>query len=292
MSLAHLREVSELRLALNQSRLAGRSVAVVPTMGALHRGHQELVRWARTLADEVAVTIFVNPTQFGPGEDFDRYPRPLEADLLRAREAGATLVFAPSAREMYPPGEDTRVQVGRLAEGLCGASRPGHFVGVATVVAKFFSLFAPATFVFGQKDYQQLKVIERMATDLLYDVRIASHPIVREPDGLALSSRNVYLSQEERKAALGIPRALHAAASALLAGERNGARLLEIAESTLGRQALAVEYVELRDADSLEPRALDGEIALPTLLAIAARSGATRLIDNIVLGRDAVPEVG
>ena len=292
-----LRSIAALRAHLDLVRGSGARLAVVPTMGALHSGHQALIRRARQLADEVAVTIFVNPTQFGPGEDFEKYPRQLEADQLRAHEAGATFLFVPEAREMYPLGDQTRVSVGALAEGLCGASRPGHFTGVATVVTKFFALFAPAAFVFGQKDYQQLKVLERVARDLLLPVEIVPHPTVREADGLALSSRNVYLSPAERQAALGIPGALAAAQRAYAVGERDHQRLIQAALGVLRAQDLAIEYVELRSAETLQPIGTAPEPALATqpvserwVLLIAARSGATRLIDNSVLGHD--PEFG
>jgi pantoate--beta-alanine ligase len=283
--------VAEVRAHLGWLRGEQAELAVVPTMGALHAGHQELIVRARQLAAEVAVTIFVNPTQFGPSEDFEKYPRQLEADHDRALEAGATFLFVPQAREMYAPGEQTRVSVGPLAEGLCGASRPGHFMGVATIVSKFFALFAPATFLFGRKDYQQLKVLERVAEDLLFPVRIEAHPIVREPDGLARSSRNVYLSPEERRAGLGIPRALSAAQRAYAAGEGNPDALVRIATSVLTACQLSVEYVAIRDADTLLPL---GEPASSPhrqwILLIAARSGSTRLIDNSILGHD--PELG
>lgn len=289
MTLAVLATAAEVRAHLERARAEGARLAVVPTMGALHAGHQALIRRARQLADEVAVTIFVNPTQFGPNEDFAKYPRQLDADVARATEAGATLVFAPAAREMYPPGDQTRVSVGAMAEGLCGATRPGHFVGVATVVSKFFALFAPATFLFGQKDYQQLKVLERVATDLLFPIEIEAHPIVREADGLALSSRNVYLSSSERGAALGLPAALTAAILAHRAGERSVSALVRTAREVLGRHALDVEYVELRTADTLV--AFEGDLVTgPSVMLLAARSGTTRLIDNAVLGEDPLPQ--
>jgi len=285
-----VRTAAEVRAHLERVRSRGSSVAVVPTMGALHAGHQALVRRARELCDEALLTIFVNPTQFGPNEDFEKYPRPLEADLARAEEAGATLVFLPQKSEMYAPGDQTRVSVGRLAEGLCGASRPGHFVGVATIVTKFFALFAPATFLFGQKDYQQLKVLERVARDLLLPVRIVPHPIVREADGLALSSRNVYLSAAERQAGLGISAALAAASRAYASGERQSAALVARASEVLRDHALSVEYVELRHADTLE--SFESAVgAEPCVLLIAARSGTTRLIDNAILGQDRLPGV-
>lgn len=289
MTSAVLATAVEVRAHLERARAGGAGLAVVPTMGALHAGHQALIRRARQLADEVAVTIFVNPTQFGPNEDFARYPRQLEADVARATEAGATLIFAPAASEMYPPGDQTRVSVGTVAEGLCGATRPGHFVGVATVVSKFFALFAPATFLFGQKDYQQLKVLERVATDLLFPIEIAAHPIVREADGLALSSRNVYLTSSERRAALGLPAALTAAMLAHRAGERRVSALVRTAREVLGRHALDVEYVELRTADTLV--AFEGDLVTgASVMLLAARSGTTRLIDNAVLGEDPLPQ--
>jgi len=287
MSLPVFALVEDIRAELDALRRRERSLSVVPTMGALHAGHQALIRRARELADEVVVTVFVNPTQFGPSEDFEKYPRNLEADRRLAEEAGATLLFAPQAREIYPTGDQTRVSVGALAEGLCGASRPGHFTGVATVVSKFFALFAPATFVFGQKDYQQLKVLERVAKDLLFPLTIEGHPVVREADGLAQSSRNVYLSARERTAALGISKALASAQAAFLAGERAPEALVAAALRVLGSHELAVEYVELRDADTLGPAVPSkNEPSKKWVLLVAARSGSTRLIDNTILGHD------
>lgn len=283
--------VVQVRAHLDSARRSGRRIAVVPTMGALHDGHLALVRLARAHGDEVVVTVFVNPTQFGPGEDFERYPRHLDRDANLAERAGATVVFAPPTSEMYPQGEETRIRVPRVAAGLCGPVRPGHFEGVATVVCKLFNVLGQATYVFGQKDFQQLRLIQRMATDLLFPVTIVEHPIVRESDGLAMSSRNVYLSAEDRRRALGIPRALAAAATLFAAGERRTDALLEAARGVLDRRGLAVEYVTLADPRNVEELALGGTTADHVLLAIAARSGSTRLIDNIVLGVDAAPEV-
>lgn len=259
----------------------------VPTMGALHPGHLALVREAAARAPFVVVSIFVNPTQFGPGEDFARYPRDLDADLRELGPAGVCLVFAPAPDEMYPPGEETRVRVGALGEPLCGPFRPGHFEGVATVVAKLFCLVGACDAVFGRKDYQQLLVVRRVARDLLLPVRVVDHPTVREPDGLAMSSRNAYLSPDERTRALALASGLGAAVRAFGAGER-GARALErLAREPVERAATSVDYVEIRDAETLAP--LPGVVSARALLAVACRVGTTRLIDNVVLGEDAPP---
>ncbi len=292
MSLELVATVGELRGRTDAVRARGQRVAVVPTMGALHEGHLALIRAAKRQADFVVVTIFVNPTQFGPNEDFDAYPRDLARDLSLAQSAAADLVFAPRVEEMYPAGETTRVTVAKLTEGLCGASRPGHFDGVTTIVSKLFNAVGPALAVFGSKDYQQVQVIRRMVRDLLLPIEIFTHPTVRERDGLALSSRNTYLSAEDRQRALAIPRALGSAAGAFESGERTVRVLRETVRGALDRAGLKVEYVELTDPDDLEPRADDALLEGPTLLAVAARVGRTRLIDNLVLGRDAAPELG
>src|SRR4051812_826825 len=220
-------------------------------MGALHAGHLSLVREARAHAAEVAVTIFVNPTQFGPNEDFARYPRTLDRDLELCREAGVAHVFAPDSSEMYPEGERTRVQVSGLTAALCGPHRPGHFDGVTTIVSKLFAVAGECVAVFGRKDYQQLKVIERMTRDLLLPVEIVGLRTLRQSDGLALSSRNAYLSAEERERALGIPRALSAAARAFAAGERRVGVLRGHAQPFLERADLRMDYLTLADADTL-----------------------------------------
>lgn len=259
-------------------------VGLVLTMGALHEGHASLVRLARKHAPSVVATVFVNPTQFGPNEDFSRYPRDLERDTQMCRAAGADVLFAPSPAEMYPVGEQTRVRVGKLAEGLCGAFRPGHFEGVCTVVTKFFALCGPCVAVFGEKDYQQLKVIERSVTDLLLPVTVVGAPIVREADGLAMSSRNRYLSAAERERALALVRAL-----------RECVRLYERGERRVGifegaaRTALAdveVEYATLVDGETLVPCA--EVVDAGARLLIAARVGTTRLIDNCPLAAGAL----
>ncbi len=283
------RHVEEFRAACDAVRTGGGSVGLVPTMGALHAGHLALVAEARRHASDAAVSIFVNPTQFGPNEDLDRYPRDLEGNVAKCERAGASLVFAPPVDEMYPPSEHTRVHVAVLTDHLCGSSRPGHFEGVTTIVAKLFAVTGPCTAVFGRKDYQQLKVIERMARDLLLPVRIVGHPIVREPDGLALSSRNLYLSPAERQSALAIPRALSAAALRFAAGERRAAALREPAEGAIAEAGLRVDYVTLADPDAITPLDAAGSTGDRALLAVAAFAGRTRLIDNVVLGEDPAP---
>ncbi|HEY3494578.1 MAG TPA: pantoate--beta-alanine ligase, partial [Polyangiaceae bacterium] len=217
--------VAAFRAACERVRAGGLRLGFVPTMGALHAGHLALVAEARRLCDVVAVSIFVNPTQFGPGEDLEKYPRPLERDLLLCREAGVSIVFTPSASELYPKDERTRVRVARLTDWLCGPFRPDHFEGVATIVTKLFAASGACTAVFGRKDYQQLAVVRRLARDLLLPVDVVGYPTQRDTDGLALSSRNVYLSAAERERALAVPRALGAAARAHRAGERNAGAL-------------------------------------------------------------------
>lgn len=281
--------VAEFRDACERVRAAGRRLGLVPTMGALHAGHLSLVAQARARADSVAVTLFVNPTQFSPGEDFARYPRDLDADLRSCEDAGVDLVFSPAKEEMYPPGEATRVRVASLERGLCGRSRPGHFEGVASIVCKLFNVAGPCLAVFGRKDYQQLKLIERMAKDLLMPVEVDGAPTVRDDDGLALSTRNGYLSSAEREQARAIPRALSRAVALHVAGERHAARLLGAARSPLTDAALDVEYVELVDPEHLTPVGAESRVAERVLLAIAARAGTTRLIDNVVLGEEPAP---
>lgn len=280
-----LTAVTDLRAHLDKARALGRRVSVVPTMGALHEGHLSLIREAAQRGEEVVVTIFVNPTQFGPGEDFERYPRNLQSDKRLAESAGATLIFAPPTSEMYPEGEQTRVRVTGLSRGLCGASRPGHFEGVATVVAKLFNAVGPGTYIFGRKDYQQWRLIEQMARDLLFPVEVVGMPIVREPDGIALSSRNAYLTPAERFRALALARSLQGAVEAYRQGVRDGDRLVEEVRAQLSKD-VEIDYVEARDPSSLERVVGNGEGAI--LLAVAAYVGETRLIDNVVLS----PTVG
>jgi pantoate--beta-alanine ligase len=273
------------RAACDAARARGLAVGFVPTMGALHRGHLALASEAKRRAGFVVVSIFVNPTQFGPGEDLARYPRDLAGDLAKLEPLGVDLVFAPEASEMYPPGDDTRVRVGAAAAPLEGAQRPGHFEGVATVVAKLFALVGPCVAVFGRKDYQQLLVVRRMAADLRFPVTVVAHPIVRDADGLALSSRNAYLSADERARALAIVRGLDAAARRYGAGERRARELERVARDPIEAAVSSIDYVEARDADSLAP--VEGEVGARAVLLVACRVGKTRLIDNLVLGEEA-----
>jgi len=274
--------VAVLRERVGASRATGQVIGVVPTMGALHEGHLSLIRRARADCGYVVVTLFVNPTQFGPNEDLSRYPRDDEADRAAAEAAGGDLLFKPPVEQVYPAGFSTYVTVEGLTSGLCGASRPTHFRGVTTVVAKLFNMVQPDRAYFGEKDYQQLQVIRRMTRDLDFPVEIVPCPIVREPDGLALSSRNRYLTPEQRAAALSLSRGLHAAREAFEAGERNAGALIRRARQGMEAEPLLrIDYVELVDAESLTPVE---KLDLPALLAVAAYLGDTRLIDNCVLG--------
>ena len=273
--------VAELRAACEGARRVGASVGLVPTMGYLHEGHRSLLRQARAEHDLVVLTIFVNPLQFGANEDLSRYPRDLARDLDAATAEGVDIVFAPTDAEMYPEPPLTSVHVAELTAGLCGASRPGHFDGMATVVTKLFAIVGPSTAYFGRKDAQQLAVVRRMVRDLNLPITVVGCPLVREPDGLAMSSRNVHLGPEARAAALAVPRALEAAAACAIDGERSTAPILAAARAVLDAEpGLVVEYVEACDAESLEPVAALGPV---TLLAVAVRVGATRLIDNVTL---------
>ncbi len=272
-----VRDPAALDAALAPWRSGG--IAFVPTMGNLHDGHLALVARARELAPRVVVSIYVNPLQFGPQEDFAAYPRTLEADRARLAEAGADLVFAPRDAVMYPRplSETTRVHVPGLSEILCGAHRPGHFDGVATVVARLFNLVRPDHAVFGEKDYQQLLVIRRMVEDLAIPVRIHGVPTVREPDGLAMSSRNQYLTPEERARAPALYRALRAAAEALAQGREDYGRLEAQGRAALEAAGFRVDYFTVRDADDLAPPAP----GRPLVVLAAARLGRARLIDNL-----------
>lgn len=265
----------------------GKSIGLVPTMGALHAGHLALLREARANNDLAAISIFVNPAQFRPGEDLDKYPRPLANDLELAREAGADVVFAPEPGEIYPDGFATAVTVGGITSKLCGdpdRRGPKHFAGVTTVVAKLFNIVGPTRAYFGQKDAQQVAVIKRMVADLNMPVEIVVCPTIRERGGLALSSRNAYLSASEREAALSIPAGLLAAATSVAGGERSAGKILDQAREHLSKANLRIEYIELVDSSTLEPIE---QLQRPALLALAAYSGATRLIDNVVLDPDA-----
>ncbi len=268
------------RWALEQ-RATGRRIGCVPTMGCLHEGHLSLVRCALTRADRVVLTLFVNPTQFGPSEDFSRYPRTVERDIELCRAAGVHAVFLPQAIDMYAADHSVYITEERLGTGLCGASRPGHFRGVCTIVAKLFNLVLPHVAVFGQKDYQQAAIIRRLVRDLNFPVEIVVAPIVREPDGLALSSRNRYLSADERRRALGLSRALRSAQEALNAGQTDGAALCMRLREVLTADGLRVDYVAAIDPDTLEPIA---QLRKGVVIALAAFAGQTRLIDNVALG--------
>ena len=260
-------------------KLAGRKIALVPTMGYLHEGHLSLIAKAKAKgADEIVVSVFVNPVQFCPGEDYEKYPRDEKADLAKCRAAGATAIFFPTPENMYLPRHSVYVNEEDLSKGLCGARRPGHFRGVCTVVAKLFNLTHPDFAVFGQKDYQQAQVIKRMVRDLNFDLEIVVAPIVREPSGLARSSRNTYLSAAEKEMALAISRGLRGlAAKRAQRGRRDALRALR---ADLEKAGLRVDYVECVDAETLEPRK---KPAKGCCVLVAAYCGKTRLIDNVLL---------
>jgi pantoate--beta-alanine ligase len=279
-----LRTVAELRAALEPARRAGRTIGLVPTMGAFHEGHLELIRRAREQNDVVVVSLFVNPAQFSPNEDLDAYPRDEARDAALAEELGADVLFAPPVEEVYPAGFATSVSVSGLTQVLDGDPRrrgPEHFTGVTTVVTKLFNMTQPSAAYFGQKDAQQALVIKRLVRDLDIPVRIEVVPTVREPDGLAMSSRNAYLNDEERERALGLSRALAAADREVAAGRRDAQTVLAAASGELEAHGIEPEYLELRSADDLSPaQRVNGR----TLLAVAARVGRARLIDNVILG--------
>ncbi|HEY3449633.1 MAG TPA: pantoate--beta-alanine ligase [Myxococcales bacterium] len=275
-----LRTVSEVRERVRALHAKGKRLALVPTMGFLHEGHLSLMREGAHRADVCAASIFVNPTQFGPAEDLSRYPRDEAGDLAKCQSAGVSFVWAPETREVYPDGAQTFVEVEGLQKRWCGEKRPGHFRGVATVVAKLFTVFEPDVALFGEKDFQQLAVIRRMARDLLMPVEVVGLPIVREPDGLAMSSRNVYLSKDERARALGLSRALKAAAHLRANGEQSGTRLVETALVELESVGARVDYVAVVDPDTLEPIE---QVTGQARMLVAAYLGKTRLIDNLAL---------
>ena len=273
--------IEEVRAAVRSARARGLSIGLVPTMGALHEGHVRLIEAGRAEADFVVVSVFVNPTQFGPGEDYSRYPRALDADVVFSGRGGASVVFAPTAETIYPSGNlATFVEVPGLSDLLEGASRPGHFRGVATVVLKLFQIVGPDLAHFGRKDYQQLQVIRRMVADLNVPVVVRDVATVREPDGLAMSSRNRYLDADDRRAAVILSRSLQFAADAVLDGERIGDRIRQILRASLESEPrAALDYAEVVDASSLA--ALDRiEPDRPAVALVAARVGPARLIDN------------
>ncbi|NPB07906.1 MAG: pantoate--beta-alanine ligase [Aquificae bacterium] len=272
------RKVKDLRSFIKGKKCEGKEVGFVPTMGYLHEGHRELIRLARLQNDIVVVSIFVNPTQFGEGEDYDRYPRDLERDLAVCEEEGVDVVFAPEVEEMYPHGYRTRVCVGELGRVLEGEFRPGHFDGVATVVVKLLNIVQPSRAYFGEKDYQQLKIIQQVVEDLNIPVEIVPVPIVREKDGLAASSRNVYLSEEERESARAIYRSFLLAEKMIKAGERDAKRIKEAMRAFIERHphVKAIDYIEITD-ENLNPKE---KVEKGDRILVAVRVGDTRLIDN------------
>lgn len=278
-----IRRVSEMQGISDRLRRDGKKVGVVPTMGYLHEGHLSLVRKAKELCDSVVVSIFVNPIQFGPGEDFERYPRDEERDRKVLDEVGVDFLFIPETREVYPPGYQTYVEVAEVSQGLCGDFRPGHFRGVATVVIKLFNMVKPHVAVFGEKDYQQLLVIKRMVEDLNLDIEIIPGRLVREGDGIAMSSRNAYLSPENREKALMLSRSLTKGRVAFESGERRASALSKtVRESLESAEGISIQYVEVRDAETL---GRIERVQKPAVIAVAATIGTIRLIDNIILGR-------
>ena len=293
MDPAVVESIPDLRAQLDAVRAGGRTVGFVPTMGAFHDGHCSLMRAARASHDTVVVSLFVNPLQFGPAEDLERYPKDLDGDLAVAAAEGVDIVFAPPVEEMYPGADGlpdgapplTTVSVAGLTDGLCGSARPGHFDGVATVVTKLFSIVGPSTAYFGRKDAQQLAVVRRLAADLCLAVEIVGCPLVREPDGLAMSSRNRHLSPAQRDAATVIHRGLQAGAELVAGGDRDAARLRRVVANVLTTEPLVrLEYAEVVAADTLAAlEVLDGEV----LVAVAARVGDVRLIDNMTIHVDA-----
>jgi pantoate--beta-alanine ligase len=280
MNIPIVRTVAALRTQLSVWRGNEERIALIPTMGALHAGHLSLVRLGQTRAERTVATIFVNPKQFGPAEDFSRYPRQEADDAAKLANVGCDLLFAPDAAEIYPPGFATAVHVGGVTEDLCGAARPGHFDGVATVVSKLLLMALPDCAIFGEKDYQQLLTIKRLTADLNIPVEIIGAPIVRETDGLALSSRNAFLSGEERQQALALPTALQSAAAMIVAGKTVDTALAMVWAAMMHGGFNRVDYVELRDAATLDAMtALDR----PARLLAAGQIGRTRLIDNLAV---------
>jgi len=276
-----IRTVPEMQAASEKMRKAGRTIALVPTMGFLHEGHLSLMEKGLLLADVLVVSIFVNPTQFCPGEDLDQYPRDFENDVKLAGETGVDILFAPEKESLYPQGFDTYVVQEKLPAHLCGLSRPGHFRGVLTIVAKLFNIVKPHVAVFGEKDFQQLAIIRRMVEDLNFDINIVGGPIVREEDGLAMSSRNANLDSEGRKSARIISKSLYAARQLVLAGERRADRIIERAVEMISAEPDAqIDYVNICSPDTLDDIAL---VDRPALMAVAVKIGGVRLIDNIML---------
>lgn len=279
-------DIQQMQSLMSDLKRSGKRIAFVPTMGFLHEGHASLLREGRQRGDVLVLSIFVNPIQFGQNEDLDRYPRDMERDCRIAAECGVDFVFTPDAGGMYPPGFQTGVTVREISLPLCGASRPGHFDGVATVVTKLFNIVQPDLAFFGRKDYQQLAVIRRMTMDLSIPVQIVGMPIVREADGLAMSSRNAYLTADQRNNALCLYRSILAARALFAAGERNLNSMRTVVQEIINQEpAVMIEYIEFRDGATLQEQELADNA---TLLALAIKTGQTRLIDNTVLGEELV----
>jgi pantoate--beta-alanine ligase len=275
-------EIKEMQKISDHLRKEGKRIGFVPTMGYLHDGHLSLVQKAKELSDSIVVSIFVNPTQFGPGEDFQRYPRDEEGDKAKLNKAGVEFLFIPDVMEMYPESYQTFVEVSEVSKGLCGAFRPGHFRGVATVVSKLFNIVKPHVAVFGEKDYQQLLVIKRMVEDLNFDVEIIPGTLLRERDGIAMSSRNTYLTPENRRKATILYRSLVNAKQLFDSGEKRAYNIIETIKKTIESvEGVSLQYVEIRDAQTLEEVET---VSRHTVIAIAAMVGSVRLIDNMVIG--------
>jgi pantoate--beta-alanine ligase len=273
--------ISRMTTLVKMLKKEGKSIGFVPTMGYLHEGHMSLVKAAKKHTDVVVMSIFVNPLQFGPKEDFEKYPRDIKRDEALAGEAGVDVIFCPSVKDMYPEGYATYVNVECLTDSLCGGSRPGHFKGVTTAVAKLFNIVKPDVAYFGQKDAQQVAVVRKMARDLNLDIEIKSMPIIRETDGLAMSSRNVYLSEEERHQALVLNQSLEKALSLVKAGERDPANVIKAIREFIARKPMVrIDYISIVDAKDLKDVS---EISGEALVALAAFVGKTRLIDNIII---------
>ncbi len=278
-----VRKIKEMQKISDQLGREGRRIGLVPTMGYLHEAHLSLVRKAKESCGVVVVSIFVNPTQFGPDEDFKRYPRDEEGDKAKLKAEGVDLLFIPEIDGMFPAGYQTYVDVAEVSKGLCGDFRPGHFRGVATVVAKLFNIVKPHAAVFGEKDYQQLIVIKRMVKDLDFDIEVIPGVLVREEDGLAMSSRNAYLSPEERRSALVLYRSLIKGKDLFTSGEKKVSVLLKTVKKSIeSMEGVNLQYVEIRDAETFEKVET---VTRPSVMAVAAMVGKTRLIDNVIMGR-------
>lgn len=279
-----IESIKEMQSHCESLRLSGKRISFVPTMGYFHEGHLSLMREARRTADHVVVSIYVNPTQFGPKEDFSKYPRDFDRDAAMAKSVGVDVIFFPSNQDMYPGGYQTYVDVEQVTKNLCGMSRPGHFRGVTTICCKLFNIVKPHSAIFGKKDFQQLAAIKRMVADLNLDLEIVGLPTYRELDGLAMSSRNVYLSKEERSSALALVGALKLAQKLYAEGERNAVKIIKQAEKVIKNEPFTnIDYIKICDTATLEDV---NEIKNEVVMALAVKVGKTRLIDNSVLGEE------